>query len=176
MAEIKVLVAEENGVEYPYPTERILHSEDAKFNPTGTSLISTYTNSAIVEVYNLISTISSKFFLLAHYGASASTGRYLEFHTSIPSNEAPILFANSGTVTDIVLRTTATSATGTLGFYDIRVPASPVLLYQISLTAQKEKVVTGDPIFSFTSGTLMACKIDSGTIAKPHIQIGGRGG
>ena len=176
MASIKVVVSEIDGVELEFPTERTLDSADTSFAATTTALVSTNTRDAIEESYTKAIS-SSKFFLLCAYGALASSGRYLEFYPAISSFDAPISVTGTHIdVTALVIRTVAVTATTSIGFYDIRVPASPVLLYTATMTSQKQIVLKGSVLFEVPANGKLAVKIISGTIYKPHIQIVGKGG
>ena len=59
------------------------------FDPSGSILMSTDTESAIKEVLDA-GFDASKAFLLAAYNGNANTGRYLEFFNGISSDDAPI--------------------------------------------------------------------------------------
>jgi len=119
---------------------------------------------------------SSKAFTFCQYNGNAGTGRFLEFFAGIGSNDAPLRVIGPLSVLTIVARTTATSATCTIGFYNYT-PAIPVLLYSLTFSAQKE-VTLDNPASLFVvpaNGTLVI-KIDSGSIAKPHLYFTGQGG
>ena len=147
------------------------------FDPSGTSLVSTDTESAIKEVLNA-SFDSSKAFLLAQYGGNAIVGRYLEFFSGIASDAAPIRVINPYKGITIVARSTAVS-TGDIDVLDITVPASPIVLYTITYTATDTVIVSGSPvspIFTSAANARIALRVSSGSIQKPHLYIIGQGG
>jgi hypothetical protein len=147
------------------------------FDPIGTSLISTDTESAIKEVSEAAFN-SSKGFLLAQYNGNANTGRYLEFFPGIASNEAPILVPNPYKGITIVARTSATNATCAIRVADIST-GSPVALYDITFNAVKQVIASGSPsspLFTTGSNAQIAIFIQSGSISKPHLYIVGQGG
>ena len=148
------------------------------FDPTGSPITSRDTENAIKEVYNL-AFASSKAFLLAQYGGNANVGRYLELFANIASNEAPILVTTPYKGITIVARTTSASATCAIQVLDIKVPASPIVLYTLTFTAQKQVVASGtpsSPLFTSASNAELAFVVSSGSIAKPHLYIIGQGG
>jgi hypothetical protein len=74
----------------------------------------------------------------------------------------------------IVARTTAVNATCTIGFYN-----DTVLLYTITFAAQKQVIITAippTPIFTLPATGQLKVKVDTGSIAKPHLYITGQGG
>jgi len=147
------------------------------FDPTGSSLLSTETNAAIIEVLNA-SFNSSKAFLLAQYNGNANTGRYLEFFTGISSNDAPIFVPNPYKGITIVARTTSANATCVVRFADIQT-GSPVTLFDLTFTAQKQVIATGTPatpLFTTLANAQLAVFVQSGSITKPHLYIVGQGG
>lgn len=119
---------------------------------------------------------SSRGFTFCQFNGNANTGRFLEFFSGIASNEAPIYTPTALETLTIVARTSAASATCTIGFYDVS-PVTPVLLYTLTFTAQKQ-VVLDDPIGLFTVPAMgsLAIKIDSGSISKPHLYLIVKGG
>lgn len=131
---------------------------------------------AIDELTNLVQD-SSKAFTFCQYNGNAGTGRWLEFFSGIGSNDAPITVIGALYVLTVVARTTAVDATCTIGFYDIG-PITPVLLYTVTFSAVKEVVLTlpTPGLFTVPAGGKLAVKIDSGSIAKPHIYFTGQGG
>lgn len=146
------------------------------FDNTGTSLVSTNVRDAIIEVANSAFN-ASKAFLLAQYGGNANVGRYLEFFAGIASNEAPILVPNPYKGITIVARATA-SSTCVIRVADIS-SGSPVMLYDITFTAQTEVVASGSPsspLFTTGSNAKLAIFVQSGSISKPHLYIVGQGG
>jgi len=133
------------------------------------------TQSAIEELRNLI-VDSSKAFTFCQYNGNAGTGRFLEFFSGIGSNDAPIKVIGELTVLTIVARTTAVSATCTIGFYDA-IPNPDTLLYTVTFSNQKEVILDGIMgLFSVPAGGQLYVKIDSGSIAKPHLYFTGQGG
>lgn len=128
---------------------------------------------AIEFTYNLV-TSSSRSFTQFSYGGNANTGRYLEFFPAIDTNEAPLYVVNALSVYSIVARTTAVNATCTIGFYN-----DTTLLHTITFSAVKQVIVTATPptpIFTLPATGQLKVKIDSGSIAKPHLYITGQGG
>lgn len=148
------------------------------FDPTGSSLVSTEVNAAIIEVLNA-SFDSSKGFLLASYGGNANTGRYLEIFPGIASSDAPILVSNAYKGIAIVARTTSVNATCTIRVLDIKTPGSPIVLYTLTFTASKQATAFGSPaspLFTSASNAQIAFDIGSGSINSPHLYIIGQGG
>lgn len=145
--------------------------------PVGSLINQDNAQLAIEYIYNLAQS-SSRAFVLASYGGNANVGRFLELFPAIPTNEAPLEVVNDLKILAIFARTTAVSATCTIGFYNIT-PVTPVLLYALTFTAVKKVSVTGtpaSPIFTLPAGGQLAIKIDSGSIAKPHLYFTGQGG
>ena len=131
-------------------------------------LVSTETQSAIEE--SLARAIANdRYSLLFSYNGNANVGRYLEVFPGIDSSVAPILFPIATNVLFLVSATTAASETCTFGWYNIA-PVTPVLLYTTTFTAQKRLIETGAPtLFSIPAGALLAMKVDSGAINRPHV-------
>jgi len=135
----------------------------------------TETQSAIEELRNLV-VDSSKAFTFCQYNGNAGTGRFLEFFSGISSNDAPLQVVGELTVLTIVARTTATSATCTIGFYNAT-PNPDTLLYTVTFSNQKEVILDSIMgLFSVPAGGQLYIKIDSGSIAKPHLYFTGQGG
>lgn len=147
------------------------------FNPSPTSMVSTNTEDAIKEVWELAQN-ASRAYVLVSYGGNANAGRYLELFPSIPMNEAPLEVVNPLKVLNIFARTTAANATCTIGFYNIT-PVTPVLLYTLTFTAQKKVSASGtpsSPVFTVPANGQLAIVIDSGSISKPHLYFTAQGG
>ena len=119
---------------------------------------------------------SSRGFTFCQFNGNANTGRFLEFFSGIASSEAPIYTPTALEALTIVARTSAASATCTIGFYDVS-PVTPVLLYTLTFTAQKQ-VVLDDPAGLFTLPAMgsLAIKVDSGSISKPQLYLIVKGG
>lgn len=132
---------------------------------------------AIEYVYNIAQS-SSRAFVLCSYGGNANVGRYLEMFPAIPMNEAPLEVVGEFKVLAVFAATVATTATCTLGFYNIT-PTTPVLLHTCTFVAQKTHTETGtssSPVFTLPAGGRLAIKVDSGSISKPHLYFTGQGG
>jgi len=143
------------------------------FDNSSNGFTSQDTQSAIEEVNNKV-VQSSKAFTFAAYNGNANTGRYLEFFSGISSDLAPIKVIGALTVLAIVARTTSTSSTCDIGFYNI--VSTPVLLYTVSFSNQKEVIVSSPSLFVLPASGELAIKIDSGSISKPHLYFTGQGG
>lgn len=142
---------------------------DVPFEPNRLGLeIESQTVQEAIEEVKLDAFNNDRFLLLAAYNGNANAGRYLEFFAGIDSSIAPILYAVAARVTDIVLATVSANATCTLQFLDVS-PTVPVVLYTLTMTAQKRVVISGDPIFTIPSGAQLALRIGSGSIGRPHI-------
>lgn len=171
MANVKVAVLEVDGTEYPYPTERILSAVDTAFTPGASGLTSTNVEAALYEVVEAITSSTKTIDRMDYAGGNAGVGRWLEWYQGLSSLEAPLEAINSLEILDMVLRTTGTTATCTVGFYNVAIPASPVLLYTLTMTAVKKIIVTGTPLFQVPAGGALAAKVNSGSITKPHLQM-----
>lgn len=119
---------------------------------------------------------NDRFLILAQYNGNANTGRLLEFYSGIDSEDAPLVFGDSSAnVLSIVSSTTGNSSNATIGFYDIFVdPTFLTPLYTLSMNGLKRKIDTGTvllPLFTVPTNALLAIKIDSNSIQKPHLQI-----
>lgn len=140
------------------------------FDPSATDLVSINTEAAIKELWSRIGQ-SSKGYILASYNGNAGTGRYLEFFNGIDSSIAPIYSATGLKIIEIVAATTAVNATCTIGFYNL---TTSTLLYTATFSAVKRIYLSGALFTLPTAGQLMI-KIDSGSIAKPHLQLVAQG-
>jgi len=132
---------------------------------------------AIESIYTLL-TSSSRAFLLFSYGGNANTGRYLEWFPALDTSVAPMVVVGALSVYQIVARTTSSSATGSIGFYNIT-PTTPVLLYTLTYTAQKQVSVVSyppNPIFVLPANGSLAIRVTSGSINGPNLYISGQGG
>lgn len=139
-------------------------------------LAATDVKGAIDELKTLVLS-SSKAFTFGQYNGNANAGRYLEFFSGISSEEAPIVVIGPLNVLTIIARTTGVNATCTLGFYDIT-PVTPVLLYTVTFSAVKQVVLSAvsPGLFTLPAAGALAIKVDSGSIAKPHLYFTGQGG
>jgi hypothetical protein len=157
------MVRTQDSFQTPFDNTTVLGSEINEDNA----------QEAIEKIYSLV-TSSSRSFNQFSYGGNANVGRFLEFFPSINLDEAPLRVINNLEIYTIVARTTSTSATCTIGFYD-----NLTLLYTLTFTANKEVVVNTlppNPIFTLPASGNLKIKIDSGSIAKPHLYITGQGG
>lgn len=119
---------------------------------------------------------TSKGYLLYFYNGNANSGRYLEFFSGISSNDAPLYTDTNITITNIVSRTVGTSATCTIGFYDISAGLPGTLLHTTTFSNNKAVIETNQTgLFTVTSMGELAIKIDSGSIQKPHCYLVLRG-
>jgi hypothetical protein len=147
------------------------------FNGVPSGVTSTDVQNAIEEIYQLAQN-SSRGFVFVSYNGNAGTGRYMEMFPGITMNDAPLQVVNEFNVIATFSRTVATSATATVGFYNLT-PTIPVLLYTVTFSNQKFVANTGSPsspLFTLPAGGQLAIKIDSGSINKPHIYFTGQGG
>ena len=145
--------------------------------PVGAFINKPDVQEAIEALYNLIAS-SSRAFIFVGYNGNANVGRYLEIFNGIDTSAAPLVVVGALSILQIVSRTTALSATCTIGFYDIG-PAIPVLIYTLSMVAVKEVVLVGTPaipIFVLPAAGKLAVKINSGSINTPHLYFSGQGG
>jgi len=156
-----------------WPLWKMKYAAHHVFDPTGSPLISTTSEEAIKEIAGNVGT-ASRAFTFAQYNGNANTGRYLEFFSGIASSDAPIYTPEALKILTIVSRTTGTSATCTIGFYN-----STALLYTLTHTAQKQVILIGTsalPIFTVPAMAELNIKIDSGSITKPHLYFVAQGG
>lgn len=130
---------------------------------------------AIEEALSL-AIANDRFLILSQYNGNANTGRLLEFFVGIDSEDAPLVFGdNVANVISIVSATTGNSSNATLGFYDINTdPTFTTPLYTLDMNGQKTKEDMGTPLlplFSVPANALLAVRVDSSSIQKPHLQI-----
>lgn len=145
-------------------------AESIPFDPKVSGMISTQTGPAIREAYQRASG-TSKGYVFAYYNGNANTGRFLELFPGIDSDIAPLYSSAALEVVEIVAATTAVSATCTIGFYNLT-----TLLYTVTFTATKRIILSGNPLFSLPAAGDLKIKIDSGSIARPHVYFVARGG
>lgn len=139
------------------------------FDPELSGMISSDANSAIIEAYqNAAGT--SKGYIFAYFNGNANVGRWFEFFPGIDSNEAPLYTDSTIEIVEIVAATTAISATCTIGFYNLT-----TLLYTLTFTAEKRRIVSASPIFTLPATGDLKIKVDSGSISKPHLYFVARG-
>jgi hypothetical protein len=111
---------------------------------------------------------NDRFVTFPYYNGNANTGRWLEFFPGISSDIAPLDINVSAKCLFINAKTTAASATCTIGFYNI------VMLYTVTFSAQKEVNLTGTalvPLFTLPTAGELGIKIDSGSINRPHLIV-----
>jgi len=140
-------------------------------NRNGSEIGSENVQDAIEEV-KLDALNNDRFLLLAAFNGNANAGRYLEYFTGIDSSIAPILYSVPARITDIVAATTSASATCTIQFVDIRVLATPVVLYTVTFNKVKRVVLDSTPdapLFLVPNDAQLAIRIGSGSINRPHI-------
>lgn len=119
---------------------------------------------------------NDKFLVLSQYNGNGNTGRLLEFYSGIDSEDAPLVFGTGATnVISIICSTTGNSSNATLGFYNIAVdPNFLTPLYTLSMNGLKTKKDIGTallPLFVIPGNALLAIKVDSSSIQKPHMQM-----
>lgn len=136
--------------------------------------VSKNTQDAIEEALAL-AIANDRYQVLCQYNGNANAGRILEFYSGIDSEDAPLHFNGSTTVSSIISSTTSTSSNATLGFYDkLNDPTLSTVLYTLDMNGQKSVEVTVpsiSPLFSLPSDGELLVKVDSGNIQKPHLQI-----
>jgi hypothetical protein len=141
------------------------------FGGLPSSFTSTDVQNAIEEGLQL-AVANDRFVVLPFYNGNANTGRYLEIWPGIATDVAPLGVGTSVKCLFVNTHTTSVNATCTVGFYNIVIPASPVLLFTQTLTAQKEKIdagTPGSPLFTLPATGQLAIKIDSGSINRPYV-------
>lgn len=128
--------------------------------------------SAIEEALNQ-AIANDRFLVLSHYGGNANVGRYLEWFPQEGGDSSPIYLAAPAKILGVTLQTTAASATGNVGIFDLNVSAVTPL-YTIVMTAQKRVSYTGTPTIPLATtapGALMALRVTSGSINTPSSQL-----
>lgn len=134
-------------------------------------LVSKTVQEAIEEVKGLAES-NERFLVLPQYNGNANTGRYLEFFAGIDSSDAPLVFASAASIISIICSTTSPSSDATLGFYNLFAdPGATTPLYTLDMNNQKTKIDTGLPLFIIPTNGLLAVKVDSASILKPHVQV-----
>lgn len=136
--------------------------------PGGTDINSDNAQDAIEEA-KADALANDRFLVLGSYGGNANTGRYLEFFPNQSSDIAPIYLTVETRLLAVVLQGSAISNTGTLSFFNLNV-SSTVPIFSISLVAQKRISMVGN-LASMPANTLLACRITSGSINAPIIQV-----
>jgi len=131
---------------------------------------------AIESIIPLV-TETSKAFTFCSYNGNANAQRWLEFFNGIASDDAPITVIGALNIRAIVARTVASSATCTIGFYNVA-PVTPVLLYTVTMAGVKEVVLSAPSpgLATLPAGGKLAVKVDTGSISKPHLYFTGQGG
>lgn len=135
--------------------------------PSG--ILSTNCQDAIEEVKQAALN-NDRFILLASYNGNANTGRYLEFFPNIDSNVAPILLTATSKCLSLVIASSAIH-TATIGFFNLNV-SSTVPVYTASWVAQRRVAFTGSslsPLFTLPADALLAVRIISNSVNRPHV-------
>lgn len=140
-----------------------LSADLVEFDNSGSGMMSTDVEAAIKEAYDNASGVS-KGFVFCQYNGNAGSGRFLEFFSGIDSDTAPLNTTVDLEIVEIVAATTATNTTCTIGFYN-----NTTLLYTVTFTAQKQRIVSGTPLFTLPASGNLKIKIDTGSITKPHL-------
>ena len=99
------------------------------------------------------------------YNGNAQTGKFLQYHHNIPSNESPLLFASSRTLKTLSMKL-ARVETGTITIYK-----NGSSVATITLTAEDEKIVSGLSV-DFISGDELSAEVTSGSIKDPVLILG----
>lgn len=100
--DVKVLIAEKNGVELEFHEELALEAQNVVFDPTTSDLLSTDTQSAIDELSNAVATSASPGFGFGK-GGNISNGAYLECE-GVPSNiSGRYVYINNAIVTRVFI-------------------------------------------------------------------------
>ncbi len=99
------------------------------------------------------------------YNGNAKTGKFLQYHHNISSNESPLLFATTKTLKTLSIKL-ARNETGTITVHKNGSSAAT-----ITLTAEDEKIVTGLSV-SFVSGDELSVEVTSGSIKDPVLILG----
>lgn len=116
---------------------------------------------------------NDRFLVLSQYNGNANVGRVLEFYDGIDSEDAPLVFGTAtANVVAIVCSTTSPSSSAQIGFYNLNVdPGMTTPLYTLDMGGNKRVINIGSPLFIIPFGGLLAIKVDSSSINKPHLQI-----
>ena len=133
------------------------------FNNLTNGFFSTEVQSAIEEAKATASGIAARYAAVCAYGGNASTGRYLEFFDTNPSDQAPFITPDFSILRSISLVTSNTVDTGTITLYK-----NGVSIQAITLTAEKKKTVTG-LLINFAGGDELSAKVTSGSINGPML-------
>lgn len=141
---------------------RTQFASQVPFDNTSNGFVATDTQAAIEEV--TAASNATRFMVLSGFDGTASTGRFLEFITNIPSNTTPFIMARAGSIKELSLGCSVNS-TGT-----VQVLKNGSLITSISLTAAKKNSVTGLSL-SLAALDEISVKVSSGSIPKPIMFI-----
>lgn len=110
---------------------------------------------------------NDRYLIFCAYNGNANAGRYLEMFPSIDMSTAPYYSAVDTTCLTIVAATVAANSTCTIGFYSV--DGTETLLYTLTFSNEKRKIVSGTPIFTLLAARQLYIRVDSGSISKPHL-------
>lgn len=102
--------------------------------------------------------------VVATYNANASSGRYLEWGSKVPSSDTPLIIASGSEISDLTL---AVSTPGT-GTVTIRINGIPIIT--ISLVAAIKVRVSGLNI-SLSPDDELSAQVTAGILSKPVLVI-----
>lgn len=99
-------------------------------------------------------------FLIAGYNGNASTNKYLEYFSSVPSNTSPWIAAEPGRIKALSI-SARVNTTCTIELF-----INAVSVTSISLSSSQANTVTGLTI-AFTTLDAFSCQVTSGSISDP---------
>lgn len=107
----------------------------------------------------------ARFAVCAGFDGTASTGRWLEFITNVPSNTSPFILARSGALKELTLVGGNASQTGTVTIYK-----NGSAWTTIALAAQKKNAIVGLNL-TFNALDEISMRLTAGSIPQPMCYI-----